>query len=149
MIQPDIDFSTDRVIDHLYIGPWESRTLVSDFNIKHVVSVLSNKERRYSDYPAGLPNDVLEYSYYAKDEIGFDLKSVFDDCLPKIHNAINSKENVLVHCAAGISRSASVIIAYLVKYKKMDMVTAIKTVKDARPSVQPNPSFMKQIANLT
>lgn len=145
MTQFDTDFSTDLVIPHLYIGPWDSRTQVSDLKIKYVVSLLSNAERRYSNYPAYLPDNVQEYSYLAKDQIGFDLKLILDDCLPKIHKAVQAKENVLIHCAAGISRSASIIIAYLIQYRKMDMVDAFRLLKNARPSIQPNPSFLKQI----
>lgn len=52
---------------------------------------------------------------------------------------------VLVHCEAGISRSASTVIAYLVKYHSMPLETAFRHVKARRSVICPNSGFVEQL----
>ncbi|KAI9587375.1 hypothetical protein GQX74_003221 [Glossina fuscipes] len=54
---------------------------------------------------------------------------------------------ILIHCNAGISRSPSVVIAYLMHYRGMDFQTAYKYVKTKRPCIQPNEGFLIQLKN--
>jgi dual specificity phosphatase 12 len=62
-----------------------------------------------------------------------------------INNALSHNEKILVHCFAGISRSTSVIIYYIMKHYSVDYDTAYKIVLDARPIIQPNASFVQQL----
>uniref|UniRef100_A0A8C2WHZ3 protein-tyrosine-phosphatase n=1 Tax=Cyclopterus lumpus TaxID=8103 RepID=A0A8C2WHZ3_CYCLU len=52
---------------------------------------------------------------------------------------------VLVHCQAGVSRSATIVIAYLMKHTLMTMTDAYKYVRSRRPVVSPNLNFMGQL----
>lgn len=52
---------------------------------------------------------------------------------------------VLVHCEAGISRSASTVIAYLVKFHDMPLSVAFRHVKDRRSIICPNSGFVEQL----
>ena len=54
-------------------------------------------------------------------------------------------KKVLIHCAAGVSRSASFTIAYFMKAKKMNYKTAFLLVKKGRLCVQPNEGFVQQL----
>lgn len=137
-----------QVIPNLYIGPWEARNDVSRLGIKHVISVLTAEERGYSIYPAWIPSDVSEHGYVIDDSLIAILKPVLDDCLPEIRVALVANEAVLVHCGAGKSRSASVIIAYLMVYENMKMADAIKLLKRVRPIISPNASFLEQLEKL-
>jgi len=56
--------------------------------------------------------------------------------------------NVLVHCVAGVSRSSSVILAYLVKHKGYTLAEAAMQVKLARPVAYPNVGFWAALREL-
>lgn len=53
--------------------------------------------------------------------------------------------NILVHCVAGVSRSVSLCLAYLLKYHKMSLKEAYEYVERRRPCIKPNNSFFKQL----
>ena len=80
----------------------------------------------------------------------------FDEGLDFIHQALQTESTILVHwyplfCLlivdsnAGVSRSASFVIAYLIREHKMSFDEAISFVKQKRPCIFPNNGFIKQL----
>ena len=65
-----------------------------------------------------------------------------------IHKALSEEKNVLVHCRKGRSRSATVVISYLMSRHGFGRSEALNWVKDRRPSVSPNAGFMQQLLDL-
>jgi protein-tyrosine phosphatase len=52
---------------------------------------------------------------------------------------------VLVHCYAGISRSSSTVMSYLMKKYNLSLKTAFEHVRSCRWFVNPNPGFCRQL----
>lgn len=76
------------------------------------------------------------------------LIAVWDEVLPWIHAALEAKGVVFVHCAAGVSRSVSTVIAYLLRYRAEQFPTvdaALKHVKRIRTFAAPNTGFLEQL----
>jgi protein-tyrosine phosphatase len=57
------------------------------------------------------------------------------------------KGNVLVHCQAGISRSCTIVIAYLMQQMYISFGEAYKIVIAKRPIAYPNKGFIRQLKN--
>lgn len=57
----------------------------------------------------------------------------------------NSGGRVLVHCQAGISRSATICLAYLIQSHRVRLDEAFDFVKQRRGVISPNFSFMGQL----
>ena len=55
---------------------------------------------------------------------------------------------MLVHCFAGVSRSSTCVIAYLMQVKKMSFVDAFTFVRSKRSIAFPNIGFQRQLAEL-
>lgn len=70
------------------------------------------------------------------------------DAIAFIKAAIQKGGNVFVHCYAGVSRSASTIIAFLMMEKKMGFIEAANYVRKQRPVIFPNIGFQRQLLQL-
>ena len=58
---------------------------------------------------------------------------------------MDGNDKVFVHCAAGMSRSPTVVIAYIMWKNKIFLNDAIKIVKNKRRLISPNENFMNQL----
>lgn len=63
-----------------------------------------------------------------------------------IYGALQAGGNILVHCAAGASRSASVVTAYLMKTYRLSARDALERVREWRPAASPNVGFWDQLS---
>ncbi|KAH1171879.1 dual specificity protein phosphatase 14-like [Mauremys mutica] len=69
----------------------------------------------------------------------------FDSVADRIHQTGKRNGRTLVHCVAGVSRSASLCIAYLMKYHRLSLLDAHQWVRSRRPVVRPNAGFWRQL----
>lgn len=73
------------------------------------------------------------------------LAKFFDEAHQFIDEARRKKCNVLVHCLAGVSRSPTIAIAYLMRVNSLRLQDAYNLVKQCRPQIDPNLSFVGQL----
>ncbi|GCB63870.1 dual specificity protein phosphatase 18-like [Scyliorhinus torazame] len=73
------------------------------------------------------------------------LKEYFDMVADKIHLVESLRGRTLLHCAAGVSRSPTLCLAYLMKYHQMSLLGAHAWLKARRPIIRPNSGFWKQL----
>ncbi|TNV78290.1 hypothetical protein FGO68_gene7414 [Halteria grandinella] len=73
------------------------------------------------------------------------LKVHFQTCIAFIRDALNRGGCVLVHCYAGISRSATIVIAYLMQEHGFSLKQALIYVKQRRNFIHPNEGFRRQL----
>ncbi|KAM6922665.1 dual specificity protein phosphatase 19-like isoform 1-T2 [Lycodopsis pacificus] len=74
-----------------------------------------------------------------------DITSYLGECSSFIDGAREKDGVVLVHCNAGVSRSTSIVIGYLMLGEGLAFDDAYSQVKMARPSIRPNPGFYQQL----
>ncbi|GBP19726.1 Dual specificity protein phosphatase 14 [Eumeta japonica] len=74
-----------------------------------------------------------------------DMHPYMDKIADLINEVVSNGEVVLVHCVAGVSRSVTLCLAYLVKWQKMSLRDAYHHVKLRRPQIRPNTGFFKQL----
>jgi len=69
----------------------------------------------------------------------------FDEIGKYIHEQLTNGKHVLVHCKGGRSRSATMIISFLMKYHSMSLKDAYHFTKARRNIIAPNLGFWKQL----
>ena len=92
--------------------------------------------------PQEIPPTVKKYLqmhqfYYAEDVESYDISKYFDAAFDYIEKA-RSKTNLLIHCYAGISRSTTVLIAYLMRKKNMTVRECLDMIRSKRWQIYPN-----------
>lgn len=133
----------DHVIGNIYIGPDNSAldsTKLKSLGMTHILVAGNHLHCRF-------PEEFTYMKLDIDDSLEEDILRVIDRSMEFIHSVNNqNKGNILVHCASGISRSASLMIAYLMRH------TDMKTLEDAynflhmkRSKIHPNTNFIRQL----
>ncbi|XP_043912680.1 dual specificity protein phosphatase 13-like [Protopterus annectens] len=143
--------SVNEVWPNLYLGDATAardKGVLLNLGITHILNAADGKfhintgPRFYRDM------QVEYYGIEADDDPAFDMSIHFRRASQFIRSGLNSqKGKVLVHCAMGISRSAALVLAYLLLHENLTLVDAIQTVCKHR-DICPNSGFMSQLREL-
>ncbi|XP_039212516.1 dual specificity protein phosphatase 26 [Crotalus tigris] len=139
----------DEVWPELYLGDQDiaaNRRELARLNITHILNASHSKWRGGAEYYDGM--GICYLGIEAHDSPTFDMSPYFQPAADFIHKALSKRGGrILVHCAVGVSRSATLVLAYLMIYHHLTLVEAIKTVKDHR-GIIPNRGFLRQLTTL-
>ncbi|XP_030594307.1 dual specificity protein phosphatase 2 isoform X1 [Archocentrus centrarchus] len=80
-----------------------------------------------------------------EDTLAADIRACFSAAIAFIDSVKQSGGRVLVHCQAGISRSATICLAYLMHTQRVRLDEAFDFVKQRRHVISPNLAFMGQL----
>ena len=83
-----------------------------------------------------------------EDKESFDISRHMKSALEFIEEARVNGAPILVHCSAGVSRSATVVIAFLMTYRTWSLKTAATYCYEKRPKILPNIGFMEYLVKL-
>ncbi|XP_006915554.1 dual specificity protein phosphatase 13 isoform X1 [Pteropus alecto] len=138
----------NEVWPNLFLGDAyaaRDKSKLIQLGITHVVNVAAGKFQvdTGAKFYHGLPLEY--YGIEADDNPFFDLSVYFLPVARYIRTALSVPQGrVLVHCAMGVSRSATVVLAFLMIYENMTLVEAIQTVQ-AHRDICPNSGFLRQL----
>ncbi|XP_017554250.1 uncharacterized protein si:dkey-175m17.7 [Pygocentrus nattereri] len=144
VMTPDVENAVvSPILPFLFLGnerDAQDLDLLLRLNIGYVVNVTTHLPLYHVD------TGLVRYKRIpATDNSKQNLRQYFEEVFEFIEEAHQSGRGVLVHCQAGVSRSATIIIAYLMKHTLMTMTDAYKYVRGRRPVVSPNLNFMGQL----
>ena len=120
----------------LYIGGRSALNSYKKYNIDHLITLF-----KFDTYIKDIKHEIFDIVDLDREEFVEDLNKNLDQITSSIHNSLINGKNVCVHCKAGISRSSTVILEYLIKYQNMGS-EALEYLKKFRPIVCPNPGFL-------
>ncbi|XP_042309289.1 dual specificity protein phosphatase 1 [Sceloporus undulatus] len=98
---------------------------------------------------ANCPNHFEGHYQYksipVEDNHKADISCWFNEAIDFIDSVKSDGGRVFVHCQAGISRSATICLAYLMRTNRVKLDEAFEFVKQRRSIISPNFSFMGQL----
>mmetsp|Transcript_45432 Transcript_45432/g.83101 ORF Transcript_45432/g.83101 Transcript_45432/m.83101 type:complete len:714 (-) Transcript_45432:121-2262(-) len=128
--------------DELYISGYQiARDLecLQKHGITHVVNMAADV------CDSCFPQHFSYQTYYLKDANTEDISVLFYQTLEWIQEALDGGGRVLVHCHEGISRSSTMVIAYLMWRLKLPYEAAHDRLRQVRPICDPKPGFTYQL----
>jgi protein-tyrosine phosphatase len=111
--------------------------LLEGHKITHILVVGNDLQRHY-------PEQFAYHLISIDDDETEDVLSHFIECFEFINQGLD-KGGVLIHCAAGVSRSSTMTIAYLMHKHHWTLQYATNHVRLSRPCIFPNSGFVKQL----
>ncbi|XP_068603239.1 dual specificity protein phosphatase 7-like [Brachionichthys hirsutus] len=132
-----------EILPYLYLGCAKDSTnldVLGQHNIKYILNVTPN-----------LPNMFEHDGHFRYKQIPIsdhwsqNLSQFFPEAISFIDEARSKKCGILVHCLAGISRSVTVTVAYLMQRLNLSLNDAYDFVKRKKSNISPNFNFMGQL----
>lgn len=125
-----IDTDMDEIIPGLYVGGWHAARDIKAHRLPIGIVTVAVDSEVIGDYHAKLSDG------YGNDE------SEFAEAVQLVYVSICREVPTLVHCIAGRSRSAAVVVAALMRAKGMTISEAYDLVKSKR-MIQIHPGFTR------
>ncbi|KAM4702868.1 dual specificity protein phosphatase 13A-like [Rhinophrynus dorsalis] len=140
----------DEVWPNLYLGDLvtaNNRYELWKLGITHILNAAHG--RRFCEGNSDFYGANITYhGVPAYDMQDFDMSRYFYSASSFIHRALSTPgAKLLVHCVVGISRSATLVLAYLMIYQHLSLTQAIRRVQENR-WVSPNRGFLRQLLKL-
>ena len=132
-------YNISQIDDKLWLGNLNAAEDTKDLKSKGIKKVLSIMTGYFPKYEK--QDNFIHKAFDADDIDSQNIIQYFGECL----NFINGEEKVLVHCGAGVSRSSSIVIAFIMWKRKLNYEDAVNFVKEKRPFIWPNPGFREQL----
>ena len=128
-----------EIINNIFIGSYLNAKNWNELeknNIKYILNCATECKNIFEDKIKYLKLDI-------KDQNDFPIQDFFDKGIQFIQESVNNNDgNILIHCMEGKSRSTTLLMAYLIKYKNENTNSAYKIVKSKRQLTMPNLGFM-------
>jgi predicted protein tyrosine phosphatase len=132
------------LIEGIYFGSLKAASQrAMDSGIARVISIQRKNAKNALDCPSATVLLLM-----VDDTNTADLISYFPEAINFIDEGLSTsgERSVLVHCHAGLSRSPTIVIAYLMKARKCSFEIALSRVKKVSSRlVNPNPNFRRQL----
>ncbi|XP_022891456.1 protein-tyrosine-phosphatase MKP1-like [Olea europaea var. sylvestris] len=136
------DKECSRILDHVYLGSdavAKNREILRKNEITHVLNCVGFVCPEY------FKNDLVYKTLWLQDSPSEDITSIFYDVFDYFEDVREQGGRVLVHCFQGVSRSSSLVIAYLMWKEGQSFEDAFQHVKAARGVTNPNLGFACQL----
>ena len=128
----------DLIADNIWLGNYFSSKDIEVLKKEGIEKVLTIMD----DFgPVYKNNDFIHKKIEIDDVETENIIQYFGECF----NFIKDNKKILVHCMAGASRSATIVIAYLMWTKKMKFIDALNYTQSKRNIVDPNSGFKEQL----
>jgi len=133
----------NRVDSHVYIGGYLAAAdpiLVKGAGFTHILKLFADDD----SYPGGHHRHPgVDYLVIgAEDTSDYPLDQHFSECLKFIQGAVRTGGKVLVHCHAGVSRSASIVLLHLMVNSGLSFDESLAHLRKVRPVASPNFGFL-------
>ena len=140
----------DEIIPGVFVGGIQASTdydLLHDNAISYILNVSNfpldtEVMNKYESLNIQFAQVKMEDSPY------FDLRKNILAAVSTVRSAVNDNGRILVHCMAGISRSATVVAAYMIEYLGHSANSALQEMSLKQPAVYPNSGFLTFLRNL-
>jgi len=142
-------FSGDRVDEYVFISGYIKacdEAFIRKNNITRVLKLFKDT----FDYPGGAYRHPGVYYMIvpAEDRSDFLIEKYFADCYQFIKKGLSNNERILIHCHAGVSRAATIVLMYLMTIQNFTLKDAYYHLKKIRPVINPNSGFIHQLEKL-
>lgn len=130
----------DEIIPGLWIGDLPSALDVKNLKANKIFSILSAMRGKITIHETFIRHQIL-----LDDTAEADILAHFLPSITFIQTELDKGRGVLVHCQAGMSRSATIIAAYLMHSQNLDPEAALALIRKSRPNIDPNAGFLVQL----
>ncbi|KAJ1503428.1 hypothetical protein HMI54_015014 [Coelomomyces lativittatus] len=132
-----------QILDWLYLGPDLFTSNIDDaIKLMKSLNVSAILNMTFEVNPMTQSAFPIYKQIACQDTADEKIEEFLDPATEFIENVRLQGKTIYVHCKAGVSRSATVVLAYLVRYQKMPLEDAHRFLRSKRPVIAPNIGFL-------
>jgi len=140
--------TADEVFPNLLIGnkaAAEDIDFLTRKKITHVINLAAGSSTKFTVTPDKAAMDSREIKLTEIKLLPHqEISELFENSGELIEHSLLEGDGVMVNCWQGASRSATVVLAYLIRYQGMNVEEALRMVKEKR-DIRPNNTFLQSL----